>query len=63
MSKTRNIRISEETYQELFKLKSLLQAMRGKNITYDEVIGEMVGLYQSLVKGTKIVKENSAKSI
>jgi len=58
LARTRNVRIGEETYQELFKLKSLIQAMRGRNMTYDEMISEMLGLYQNLIKGTKVIKDD-----
>jgi hypothetical protein len=46
----KNLRLLRETHQELYKLKSLAQVAKGKNVTYDELLHDMIAIYQTVIK-------------
>ena len=54
----RNIRISRQIYRELLKLKALSEVAKERKVSFDELLSEMIALYQNvvkeLIKGLKI---------
>lgn len=61
MKRYKNIRISEEVHTELFKLKSLAALYHGRVVSYDDLLRDMIGLYQSVINGMKIKKRIDKK--
>lgn len=52
----KNLRVEESIYTELFKLKAAAEVAQGRPVSFDAILAEMIGIYQSIISGGKITK-------
>jgi hypothetical protein len=53
-AKYTNIRLKRSTYEELMKLKRIVEISEGRTITYDEIIKAMMVPIQDSVRGLQL---------
>jgi predicted CopG family antitoxin len=61
VKRLKTLRISEEVYSRLKNIKLLTSYVKGKNITYDELLTVFMNVYEALIEEAKKRKviENS----